>query len=95
MTSLTFELPDEAMRGVAATPEEFVCKLRLAAAMFWYGRSEVSQGTAAAIAGLDRTDFLLALSRHQQDIFAVDFDDLDRELARTRPHHKQGQQPGG
>lgn len=91
MTTLSFDLPDEAMRGVAVVPEEFAHKLRLAAAMFWYGRSEISQGTAAAIAGMDRADFLLALSRHQQDIFTVDFDDLDRELARTRPQHRQEQ----
>jgi predicted HTH domain antitoxin len=95
MTTLSFDLPDEAIRSVAATPEEFLCELRLAAAVFWYGRSAVSQGTAAAIAGLDRTDFLLALSRHQHDIFPVDLDDLDRELARTRPAHRQEQQAGG
>lgn len=89
MPTLSFDLPDEAMRSVAAASDEFVCKLRLAAAMYWYGRTEVSQGTAAAIAGMDRTDFLLALSRHEQDIFTVDFDDLDRELARTRPLHRQ------
>jgi hypothetical protein len=32
--------------------------------------------------GLDRTDFPLALARLGKDSFGVDFDDLDRELAR-------------
>lgn len=82
MALVTFEVPDEAMRAISPTPEEFACAVRLAAAMFWYGRAEVSQGTAAAIAGLNLRDFLFALSRHKQDIFVVDFDDLDRELAR-------------
>jgi len=31
---------------------------------------------------MDRTDFLLALARMGKDSFAVDFDDLDNELAR-------------
>ena len=82
MVTVSFEVPEVAMRAVSPTPEEFACAVRLAAAMFWYARAEISQGTAAAIAGLDRTEFLFALSRHQQDIFVVDFDDLDRELAR-------------
>lgn len=31
---------------------------------------------------MDRTDFLMALSREQVDAFRVDFDDLERKLAR-------------
>jgi len=34
------------------------------------------------VAGLDRTDFLLALARENADAFVVDFDDLKRELER-------------
>jgi predicted HTH domain antitoxin len=56
--------------------------LRLAAAMFWYGRGAISQGTAAAVAGLDRTTFLLEISKHKQDIFALEPEDLQRELDR-------------
>jgi hypothetical protein len=81
MATITFEVPDEAMRTISETPEAFACAVRLAAAMFWYAKAEVSQGTAAAIAGLDRTDFLFALSRHERDIFVVDMDDLRRELS--------------
>ncbi|MFN8557155.1 MAG: UPF0175 family protein [Dehalococcoidia bacterium] len=81
MTTLSFELPDDVVGTVAATPAEFERKLRLTAAMAWYGRSEVSLGTAAQIAGMNIRDFLFALSRHKQDIFAVDWDDFERELA--------------
>jgi hypothetical protein len=35
---------------------------------------------AAGIAGLDRTDFLLALARNGEDSFRVDLDELAREL---------------
>jgi len=81
MATIPFEVPDEAMQAIAATPEAFACAVRLAAAMFWYGRADVSQENAAAIAGLDRTDFILALARAKQNVAVVDFDDLDRELA--------------
>jgi predicted HTH domain antitoxin len=40
----------------------------------------VSQEVAAEIAGLDRTNFLLALAKEGKDSFHVDFEDLDREL---------------
>ena len=82
MATLSFDISDDALQAVAESPQAFICKMRLAAAMFWYGRAEVSQEMAAAIAGLDRTDFILALAREKQDVFVVDFDDLDRELAR-------------
>jgi predicted HTH domain antitoxin len=57
-------------------------EMRLAAAVHWYERGEISQEKAAQIAGLDRTDFLLALAREQADAFVVDLEDLKRELDR-------------
>lgn len=50
--------------------------------MHWYQRGDISQEKAANIVGLDRTDFILALSREKVDVFNVDFDDLQRELER-------------
>jgi predicted HTH domain antitoxin len=82
MARITVDIPDDAMQAVCASPEKFGKSLRLAAAMFWYSRTEVSQEMAAMIAGLNRRDFLLALAEHKVDSFAVDFDDLQRELAR-------------
>lgn len=82
MTTVTLELPEEIFSALRLSPNEFVRELRLAAAIHWYGRGEISQEKAANIAGLDRTDFLLALSREQVDAFTVDFEDLQRELER-------------
>ncbi|MBD0386322.1 MAG: UPF0175 family protein [Nostoc sp. C3-bin3] len=82
MTTVTLELPEEIFSALRLSPNEFVRELRLAAAIYWYGRGEISQEKAANIAGLDRTDFLLALSREKVDAFTVDFDDLQRELER-------------
>lgn len=81
MTTIRFDVSEEAMRAVSESPEEFACAARLAAAMFWYGRSDVTMGTAAELAGLDLRGFLTALSSQKQDIFKVDIDDFDGELA--------------
>ena len=82
MITVTVKLPEEVFSALRRSPEEFVREMRLAAAIHWYARGEISQEKAAHIAGLDRADFLLALAREQADAFVVDFDDLKRELDR-------------
>ncbi len=76
------DLPIEVFSALRRSPDEFVREMRLAAAIHWYARGDISQEKAAQIAGLDRTDFLLALARVGVDAFAVDVDDLRRELRR-------------
>ena len=83
MMTLTMEFPEEVFSALRRTPGEFTRELRLAAAIYWYQRSRISQEKAAQIAGLDRTDFLLALAREQVDAFVVDFEDLELELRRS------------
>ncbi|HPA46013.1 MAG TPA: UPF0175 family protein [bacterium] len=80
MITLTLDLPDDVFSALRRSPQEFGRELRLAAAIHWYQRGEISQEKAAGIAGLDRTDFLSALAREQVDVFAVDFRDLKREI---------------
>ena len=80
MTTLTIELPERVLVALRFDPEEFTREMRLAAAITWYEQGKVSQEVAARIAGMNRTDFLLALARAGKDSFQVDFPDLDREL---------------
>lgn len=79
---ITLKLPEDVFSTLRRSPDEFARALRLAAAVYWYERGEISQEKAADLAGLDRTDFLLALAREQVDAFVVDLDDLKRELNR-------------
>jgi predicted HTH domain antitoxin len=83
MTTVTIELPEELFSALRRSPQEFVRELRLAAAIHWYARGEISQEKAAGVAGLDRVDFLLALAREQVDAFVVNFEDLKREIDRA------------
>lgn len=82
MTSITLEFPEGAFSALRRSPQEFGSELRLAAAAFWYERGVVSQEKAAEIAGLNRRDFLLAISRLGVDVIQVDMDDLREELRR-------------
>lgn len=82
MTRVNLDLPEEVFSARRLTPDDFVRDMRLAAAIYWYQKGEVSQEKAAQIAGLNRRDFLAALAREQVDVFAVDIDDLQRELNR-------------
>jgi len=82
MKTLNIELPDQVFSVMRYAPEEFKNEMRLAAAAVWYEQGKISQEMAAKIAGMNRTDFLLALARMGKDSFTVDFDDLDRELSR-------------
>lgn len=78
---ITLTLDEDVLAALRRSLEEFARELRLAAAIHWYERGEISQEKAAAVAGLDRTDFLLALAREGADAFAVDFADLTKELS--------------
>lgn len=81
MATVTLELPDEVYEALRRSPSEVQKDLRLAAAIRWYSQGLISQERAAMVAGLDRTDFLMALAREGVDAFAVDIDQLAREIA--------------
>jgi predicted HTH domain antitoxin len=80
MATLTIELPDEVYATLQRSPREVQREVRLAAAIRWYAAGRLSQERAAEIAGLDRTDFLMALGREKVDAFHVDFGALAREI---------------
>jgi predicted HTH domain antitoxin len=80
--TITLEFPDGAFSALRRSREEFGRELRLAAAIHWYRRGEISQETAAEVACLTRMDFLASLARQKVDVFQVDLDDLRRELER-------------
>lgn len=80
MSQIAIELPDEVFSARKQSPREFAWQLRLAAAIHWYSRGEISMEKAAIIAGLDRTDFLAALAVEQVDVFKVDLASLQEEL---------------
>ncbi|MBI2298351.1 MAG: UPF0175 family protein [Armatimonadetes bacterium] len=80
MPEVTMDLPSEALASLRLDPESFAREMRLAAAIYWYQRDEVSQGAAARIAGVTRLQFLDILAARKIDVFSVDLDELRREV---------------
>jgi predicted HTH domain antitoxin len=81
MTTVTLQFPDDVFSALRRSPEKFARELRVAAAIHWYERGELSQEKAAHVAGLSRAQFLMELARTESDAFVVDFEDLKRELS--------------
>jgi predicted HTH domain antitoxin len=81
LTQIAIDLPDDVFSARKQPPREFAKQLRLAAAIHWYARGEISMEKGALLAGLDRVDFLLALAGEQVDVFEIDFERLQEELA--------------
>ncbi|NUM53666.1 MAG: UPF0175 family protein [Candidatus Hydrogenedentes bacterium] len=80
MPTMTLEMSSEVLAALRCTPADFPQEIRFAAATTWYLDGKISQEIAAQIAGMNRTDFLLALARAGKESFQVDLADLDREL---------------
>jgi predicted HTH domain antitoxin len=82
MLEITMKPDQDVLSALRRSPDEFAYKMRLATAIHWYKRGEISQEKAAQVAGQDRTDFFLVLAREGEDAFVVDFAYLERELQR-------------
>lgn len=80
MVNLSIQMPEEVFSSLKQPPREFAKHMRLAAAIHWYARGEISMEKGAVIAGLDRVDFLEALASHQVNVFDVDMESLKKEL---------------
>ena len=80
MTTVTIDFPEGVFSALRRSPKEFANELRLAAAIHWYRRGEISMEKAAEVAGLNRRQLLTALASQGVDVFHVSPDDLRDEL---------------
>ena len=82
MVQLHIEVPEGALGAMRADPDAFARELRIAAAVKWYERGEVSQGRAAEIAGLSRAGFIDALGRYGASLFQSTADEIVEDALR-------------
>lgn len=82
MTTVHIPLPDDLFSSVRKSPEEVVQDMRVAVAIRWYAQEIVSQGRAAEIAGLSRSEFMRALSDAQVSPFQETADEVREAMAR-------------
>ena len=52
MMEITMKLDEDVLSALRRSPSEFAREMRLAAAIHWYKRGEISQEKAAQVAGL-------------------------------------------
>jgi predicted HTH domain antitoxin len=82
MATVTVEVPNDAFSALRRSPKEFAQERRIAAAIQWYHQRLISQGKAAAIAGLSRRDFLMALYNAKVEVSQVDIEEMTEEVER-------------
>lgn len=80
MAILSLSIPDSTLSALRRSPTELGRELKLAAAIHWYGRGQMSQERAAELAGMNRRDFIRALAREGIDVFVLDDDGIAREF---------------
>lgn len=88
MATITCDFPPSAFSALRMSPKELARELRLAACVQWYAQGILSQGKAAEIAGMTRSEFLMELSRRGVPISQVDEEELERELDYIRAHRR-------
>ena len=76
MIQLTIDMPEGALAALHQDPSQFVRELRLAAAVKWYEMRRISQGRAAEIARLSRSEFIAALSQFEVSPFQEEADEI-------------------
>ena len=80
MTTISFDFEPSAFGALRLAPNEFAHEMRIAAAVQWYAQGIVSQGKAAELAKLTRTDFLDELYRRKVPACQVTPDELADEI---------------
>ena len=80
IVQVTFET--DVCAALGKTPEVVSEELKVAAAIFWYARGQVSQGKAAEIAGLSRAAFLDVLAEAGVPACQEEIDDIREQLRR-------------
>jgi len=82
MARITFDVHESALSALRLSPNEFVREMRVAAALLWYSRGEISQSVGAAVADISRAEFIDELSRRRIPVVQTTADELDDEIRR-------------
>jgi len=82
MARITFDVSENALSALRLAPNEIVREVRIAAALFWYSRGEISQSIGAAIANVSRAEFIDELAHRRIPVVQVTAEELQDEIHR-------------
>ncbi|MGE0496129.1 MAG: UPF0175 family protein [Vulcanimicrobiota bacterium] len=75
--NIQLEVPDDFLRTMKETPEQFSHTVLMAAACKLYELGKISTGRAAEMVGVPRVQFLLEMGRYGVEAFALDEEELE------------------
>jgi len=81
---LTIRYTDDLLLSLEQSPEEFEAEAPLLLAVKLYELGRLSTGRAAALAGMERVEFLFALGRLGASPMGVEPDELERDHENAR-----------
>lgn len=82
--ALTIPYSDDLLLSLKESPEQFETEARLLLAVKLYELGRLSTGRAAALAGLERVEFIVSLRRFGVSPIGVEPDELERDLENAR-----------
>jgi predicted HTH domain antitoxin len=85
MATVRFDVPDDLLETLKSSPEAAAREIRIAAALHWCSRGEMSTGKAARLAGLVYAEFLDEAARRNVDLYQYDPADIKEEIERQIP----------
>jgi predicted HTH domain antitoxin len=84
MKTITIEIPEDLPLEVGTSDEDIAREARLALAILWYDRGQISQGKGAELAGLTRAEFIDELGRANVSALQTSVDELREEMEPIR-----------
>ncbi|HUO10367.1 MAG TPA: UPF0175 family protein [Phycisphaerae bacterium] len=82
MVQMTIEMTEGSLAALRKDATGFASEMRLAAAAKWYEMGIISQGRAAEIAGISRSEFVNSLTRFGVSPFQSSADEIVEEARR-------------
>lgn len=80
MKTISIQLPESLFSALRKDKDEFTQELRLVAAVKWYELGKITQGQAAELAGLSRSDFINILAHYQVSPFQYTPEEIETEI---------------